>query len=376
MAGTITKRGENSWRLTYDVGRTESGRRIRRTTTFRGSHKEAEKHLTDLVSKRDQGLDVEPQRLTVEQFLAHWLETHNVSEQSKARYRQLIRLHVVESLGGIRLSTLKPLQLQACLTAADKRVSPSTAHDVFTVINMALAPAVRWQLIARNPALAVERPRVEEVDAMRVLTPPEIERLIKAAKGSDLQPLIALALATGIRRGEALALKWPAVDLNAGTITISENARFQPGEGVVYGTPKTKKSRRTITLSADTTAMLRDHRKLQVANQHTWTREWSNDDHLVFTNRVGEPIPLGSFNAHFTKIAEKAGLLPLRFHDLRHTHGTLLAGAGINPKVISDRLGHSDVKFTLNRYVTPTEDHQRAAAEAFSGLLRTARNHG
>lgn len=373
MAGTITKRGENSWRITYDAGRTPEGRRIRRTETVRGSYKDAERRLTERVSERDQGIDVEPNRVTVAEYLDAWLRNHAVSDQSKARYRQLIRRHVLPTLGSLRLRALKPLHLQTCLTKAEANVSASTANDTFTLLNMALAQAVRWQLIARNPALAVERPRIVEENVMRVLGPAEIERLLAAAEGTEFAALIALAIATGIRRGEALALKWPSVDLAAGTITITENARFQPGAGVVYGAPKTKKSRRTIALSADTVAMLREHRKQQVANQDKWRHEWSNDHHLVFTNEVGEPLPLGSFNSRFSKIAAAAGLTPLRFHDLRHTHGTLLAGAGINPKVISDRLGHSDVKFTLNRYVTPTEDHQRAAAEAFSSVLRAAR---
>jgi len=373
MAGTIAKRGDNSWRLAYDVGRTADGRRIRRTETFRGSHRDAEQRLTTLVSQRDQGFDVEPHRLTVEQYLAKWLETHSVSPQSKARYSQLIRRHVLDSIGALRLSKLKPLHIQACIANAETRVSVSTANDVFTLLNMALAQAVRWQLLARNPVSSVERPRLDQQDAMRVLVPSEIERLLAAARGTDLAPIIALALATGIRRGEALALKWPAVDLAAGTITVAESARFETGVGVVYGTPKTKKSRRTIALSADTTEMLRDHRKQQLANQDKWSKEWGNDDHLVFTDFVGQPVPLGSFNARFTRIVAAAGLTPLRFHDLRHTHGTLLAGAGVNPKVISDRLGHSDVKFTLNRYVTPTEDHQRAAAEVFSTLLKATK---
>ncbi len=372
MAGTITRRGENSWRLTYDAGRTPEGRRIRRTETVRGSYKDAERRLTERVSDRDQGIDVEPNRVTVEEFLEKWLHNHGVSVQSKARYRQLIRRHILPSLGSVRLRALRPLHLQTCLTTAETTVSASTAHDVFTLLNMALAQAVRWQLIARNVAHAVERPRPAPHDAMRALTPAEAEQLLRAAEGTDLYGPIALALDTGLRRGEILALKWPAIDLESGLITISENARYQRGEGVVYGAPKTRKSRRTIALSADTVTMLRGHRKRQVANQARWREAWANDHHLVFTNEVGEPLPLGSFNAKFARIVFAAGLGPLRFHDLRHTHGTILAAAGINPKVISDRLGHSDVKFTLNRYVTPTIDHQRAAAEAFSGALRAA----
>lgn len=372
MAGTITRRGNDSWRLRYDVGRDAGGNRIRRSLSVRGSYKDAEQALTAALAQRDQGFDVEPHRLTVEQFLSRWLETHNVTPQSKARYQQLIRRHVLPSIGTVRLTALKPLHVQECLAVAERNVSASTAHDVFTVLHMALGQAVRWQLIGRNAADAVERPHVEETGAMRVLVPSEIARLLAAAEGTDLAPLIELTLVTGIRRGEALALKWPAVDLEAGTLTITENARYQPGVGVVYGTPKTKRSKRVIPLSADTVAMLREHRKAQVERRLQWGPAWANTADLVFTNKVGEPIPIGSFNLRFNKIVAAAGLPACRFHDLRHTHGTLLAEI-TDPKTVSVRLGHSDVKFTLNRYVTPTQDHQRAAAEAFSALLKRAR---
>lgn len=324
MAGTITRRGINSWRLAYDVGRTEDGRRIRRNETFRGSFKDAEQRLTTLVSQRDQGFDVEPHRISVEQYLAKWLEAHAVSPQSKARYRQLMRRHILANLGPLRLSKLKPLHIQSCLTDAEKNVSASTANDVFTLLNMAMAQAVRWQVLARNPVSAVERPRPDPVDKMRVLVPAEITQLLAAADETDFGPLVALALATGIRRGEALALKWPAVDLEAGTITIAESARYAPGTGVVYGTPKTKKSRRVIALSTDTLARLKAHRKHQLERRLHWGSAWSNDANLVFTNDIGEPLPLGSFNLRFNKIVTAAGLGSLRFHDLRHTHGTLL----------------------------------------------------
>lgn len=329
--------------------------------------------MTELLSQRDQGFDVEPHRLTVEQFLTKWLETHNVEPQSRARYEQTIRRHVLPLAGALRLSALKPLHVQTVVSEAERKVSASTGYDVVTVLRMALAQAVKWELLARNPAEAVERPHVEETAAMRVLVPAEIERLVAAAEGSDMAPLIELTLGTGIRRGEALALKWPAVNLDEGTISIVENARFQPGVGVVYGAPKTKKSRRVIHLSSDTVAMLREHRRRQVERRLRWGPAWVDSNDAVFTNEVGEPLPIGSFNRDFNRIVERAKLGGCRFHDLRHTHGTLLVGAGVDAKVVSDRLGHTDVKFTLNRYVTPTEDHQRAAAEVFSALLRKAR---
>jgi integrase len=373
MAGIIRKKGQHSWQLVYDVGRDAEGRRIRRWVTVRGSFKEAEQQLTHLLSQRDQGFDVAPNRLTVEQFLARWLAAHNVTDQSRTRYQQLIRRHILPSLGAMKLAAVKPLHVQSLLTEAEANVSASTAHDVYTLLHTAFAQAVKWQLLGRNPADAVERPRVEEPDAMRVLSADEIEALLAAADGTPFAPVIALALETGIRRGEALALKWPAVDLDAGTIEILENARFVKGRGVVYGPPKTRKSRRVIALSRDTVAMLRAHKRQQNERRLRWGPAWGNSEELVFTNEIGEPRPLGSFNRQFNQLVAGAGIVgAVRFHDLRHTHGTLLAQVA-DPKLVSDRLGHSDVKFTLNRYVNPTHDHQRAAAEAFSALLKRAR---
>ena len=374
MAGSIKRRGLDSWRLTYDVGRNEAGRRIRRTQTVRGSKKEADARLTELLSKRDQGIDVEPNKLTLATFLTQWLQNHQVEPQSRARYEQLIRLHVLPSLGATRITALKPLHIQNLLTSAEQSVSPSTAHDVFTVLNMALAQAVRWQLLVRNPALSVERPKVEPTEAMRVLTPEEIGRLIESCEHHPLGPLVSFSLATGVRRGEALALSWSNVDLVRGAAEIVESARYQPGVGIVYGPTKTKKSRRTVALSNETVETLTAYRSKQNALALKWGPAWGNSRRLVFTHANGEPFSLGSFNRDFAKLVATARIEGrLRFHDLRHTHGTLLAAAGVNPKVVSDRLGHSDVKFTLNRYVNPTHDHQREAAEAFSNLLKRAR---
>ncbi len=256
MAGTITGRGAESWRLSWDVGRDEAGRRIRRTLTVRGSYKDAEKRLTELVSQRDQGIDVEPNKLTLDQFLAHWLKSHKVEPQSRARYQQLIRRHILPTLGATKLATLKPLHIQELLTLAEQKVSPSTAHDVFTLLNMAFAQGVRWQLLARNPADAVERPKGGTADTMRVLSHAEIGQLLSAGESDPLGPVVAFALATGVRRGEALALAWVNLDLDNGTAAILENARYEGGVGIVYGPTKTKKSRRTIALAVVPTSVI------------------------------------------------------------------------------------------------------------------------
>lgn len=142
---------------------------------------------------------------------------------------------------------------------------------------------------------------------MRVLVPAEIERLLAASRGTPLETLIEVALATGMRRAEALALKWSSVDVDGRTLSITENARFEPGQGVTYGPPKSRKSRRTLALSAETTAVLRALRQSQRrASMKLGT--WGNDDDLVFTNEVGEPLALGSFNARFNRIVAAAGL--------------------------------------------------------------------
>ena len=286
MTGSISQRGRNSWRVAYDLGRDGSGRRIRRQETMRGSYKDAEKRLTVLVSQRDQGFDVEPHRLTVAQFLESWLATHKVTAQSKVRYEQIIRRHVTPSIGTIRLLSLKPMHVQGCLTAAGERVSERTARDVFTLLNMAFAQAVRWQLLPRNPADAVERPKASESSAMRVLVPADVARLLNAARDTDWATLISLTVATGIRRGEVLGLKWTALDLETGTMSVSQSARFQAGEGVVYDRPKTKKPQRVIVLSADTTQLLQDYRKLWAERRLRWGPAWMGGHDLVFTNEM------------------------------------------------------------------------------------------
>ncbi len=371
--GSIQKRDVNTWRITYDAPRGDDGRRVRRTFTYKGAFTDAQKALTKVLKDKDDGIDVNPNKQTVEQLLTRWLALHDVQPQSKARYAQLIRLHIVPHLGALRLQGLKPLRVQECIASVGADASASTARDVHLILKMAFKWAVGMQELVMNPANDCKGPKVEDTDVMRVLVPDEIQRLIAAAEGTPFGPLIDLSLATGIRRGEALALKWRTVDLTEGTVSIEANARFEAGTGVVYGTPKTKKSRRTVALSAATVSMLKAHRKQQNERRLKWGQAWGNTEGLVFTDEIGRPIPIGSFNAKFNKFVAKAGITGrVRAHDLRHTHATILAVAGINAAVISDRLGHEKVAFTLDRYVNPAQDAQRAAAEAFSAVLKQA----
>ena len=181
-----------------------------------------------------------------------------------------------------------------------------------------------------------------------------------------------MALETGMRQGEILALQWSAGDLRQGDVQVLRSARYYPGDGIVMGATKTHRSRRHVALAASTTDQLKSHKAAQNEHRLAWGKAWTDND-LVFPGPLGEPYPARDVSRRFSTIVRKAHLEPLRFHDLRHTAASLMLRSGIGPKIVSDRLGHATVAFTLDTYAHVLPDQQKDAAEALSNLLRAHR---
>jgi integrase len=259
----------------------------------------------------------------------------------------------------------KPGQLQyGTLRAAGR--APKTIRNVHGVLSKALGDAERWGLASRNPARladppAVTRPRV------RVWSP-EQTRAFLAAVGSDrLFAVWLLAATTGMRRGELLGLRWADVDFDSGVVRIAQ-ARVRAGNQVVAGEPKTARGRRTIALDPATVAALRQHRKRQ-AEERLLADPSDVDSGLVFTMPDGAPIHPNRFSLWFRTRARAANLPAIRLHDLRHSYATAGLAAGVPPKVMSERLGHATVAFTLDTYTSALPALDKSAAEVVAGLI-------
>ena len=219
----------------------------------------------------------------------------------------------------------------------------------------------------RNPTEYTTRPRVERVETT-VLSPALVQRFLAAAEGTRYEALFALAVMTGMRQGELLGLRWRDVDLETGEIQVRHSLQRIAG-AFEFVEPKSVKSRRPIVLGAKAVEALRRHRVRQTEERLKIGQPWHDLD-LVFTNKIGLPVEITNLTQrHFRPTLRKAGNPTIRFHDLRHTAATLMLGAEVNVKVVSEVLGHSQTAFTMDRYQHVSTAMQRRAAEAVEALL-------
>lgn len=356
-AGHIRPRGPGAWELKYDVGcDPKTGRRITRYATVRGKKSDAQRELRKLLGAIDKGVVAAAGKVTVGDWLKQWIEEarHNVAPKTHERYSEIVHKHLVPALGDLPLAKLAPAHIQAFYSDALKNgrldgrggLSPQTVWHFDRVLNRAMKGARKLRLIPVNPVEDVERPKVEERE-MQTLTDEEATRLLAAASTTRIYVPIVLALATGLRRGELLALHWQDIDLSTGIVEVVRSLE-QTSAGLRFKTTKTKRGKRPVVLPASVLEVLRDHKAKQ-AEERLLLGLGKGD--VVFTRVNGQPISPDSFTSWVARVAKRAGtshIMPV--HGLRHTHITNLLRANVHPKVASERAGHSRVGFTLDRY--------------------------
>lgn len=367
------KRGK-SWYFTIPLPAGPDGKRRQRQKRGFRTKKEAQEACRKALEAL-RSTDPEPvQPPTVAEFLEQWLQhtRRNVSLSSYASYERTVRLHLVPDLGQIRLDQLTPLQIEQAHTAAAERgISPVQIRTNHSRLTTALRRAVRWRLLDRNPAEDVDPPRVprREVgdERVRALSDAEAKRYLQHARGSfRLASLIALA--TGLRRGEVLGLRWQDLDLDAGKLRVRQTVEPPiKGSGLIIGPPKTESSRRDLRIPASLVAELRRARAEQ-AQKRLLGAEWHDHD-LVLCTDQGQPIAPRTLNNWHHDTRRSAELPGLRFHDLRHTHATTLLRDGVDITTVSKRLGHSSVSMTLNVYSHVLPDMQELAAQRADAAL-------
>ncbi len=363
-----------------DLGRDTSGRRRQKWITVRGTRRNAERELARIIHEIETGAFVEPSRMGVGEYLERWLSDHaksRVAPKTFERYAQLIRTHIVPNLGSYRLSQLKRLHSQGFYTTAldhgrkDRRggLSAQTVVHIHRVLRTALKRAVHWQLLARNPADAVEPPRPAKTE-MQAFTEEETAKLFHVAERSTLSVPILIAVTTGVRRGELLALRWTDIDLNRAELTVRRSLQ-QTRDGLTFKEPKTARGRRTVTLTSLAVEALRAHQLNQKMERLRLGPAYEEHG-LVFPKANGQPWPPDSFTSAFAALIRRSDVPRIRFHDLRHSHASQLLRQGVHPKIVSERLGHSTVAITLDTYSHVLPGLQRDVALKLNGALREA----
>lgn len=341
--------------------------------------KEVTEKLIKARSEQQQGMLITEPEQTVAQFLTHWLENtqkESVRPRTYERYEEIIRLHIVPVLGRHQLQKLTAQHLQAFYIKKRKEgLSPTTITVFHGVLHKALDCAMKWNLVSRNVSELVSPPRRERFE-VQPLTAEQAHKLLEVARGHYMEALFYLALATGMRRGELMALKWQDIDFTTNTLHIRRTLSRIPsklsaekGRGFEETEPKTMQSRRSVVIAPFALEVLKRHRARQSEAKLKAGPLWQEHDY-VFCTSVGTHIhPSKDILDQLKKLLKKAGLPDIRFHDLRHTAATLLFNAGVHPKVVQEILGHSQISMTMDIYTHALPNMQQEAMNRLNNII-------
>jgi integrase len=375
MRGSIQRRGDRSWRISIELEPDPlTGRRRRLSETVHGTKRDAEARLAQLVHEHETGISVDPSRMTVAEWLRQWLAQHSprLRETTAGRYRAAVENRLIPALGRMRLQDLRPAHVQALYGRwLDEGLAPATVASCHRILSRALRDAVRLQLVGRAVTEAVmaptERSRHLDLDLDLVA---RVRDIIEA----EPQPWRAvglLILHTGMRRGEVCGLQWSDIDLDRGTATIRRTRTTAYTGRVVEGPPKTRSGARTVPLMPPVVEALREWRRQQLEQRLAAGSAWEGGD-WVLTMDAAAARP-DAVTHWWMRTARRMGV-SIRLHDLRHMAATVMAQAGVPPRVIAEVLGHARASFTLDVYAgSPDLEALRDALGVLARVISAAR---
>lgn len=346
--GSIRRRSDGRWEGRYW---TPDGYR---RSVFGRTQSETARKLGRKLEEREQGIEPPTAQETVAGYLRGWLAgiQPTLRPQTFAAYERLVRLHLIPQLGRTRLLELRPLRVQQLYARLlQQGLDPKTVRNVHGVLHRALEQAVRWRQLSTNVADLVDPPRLVRKE-LRVLDAEQVRRLLAAAQGDPLEALYTLALSLGLRQGELLGLRWQDLDLEVGSLRV--NASVERASGLL-AEPKTQSSRRQIRLSPRLLGVLRRHRERSGPVLPTA---------FLFPRADGSPLSASTLYHRWRALTVRAGVPQIAFHGCRHTAATQMLERGVNPKTVSQVLGHASFSITADIYahVTPWMEDQAAAA--------------
>ena len=364
-SGNILERSPGVFLVRY---RDNAGKR--HNETVRGNRKKAEAVLTERRTSLETGSFSGKKKLTVGAYLQDWLETYavtNCTAKTVQGYKQSINCYT-GPVSGITLQKLDATHIQPIYAGMIKRgLSNRSVDALHKALSIAFNTAVKQGTIKRNILDAVIAPKVikKEVEVWDTETRAKAMKILRESQYGDFYQL---GLMTGMRRGELAGLKWASVNLASKHLQVVNTLQRITGQGLMNGQPKTERSRRSIALSPDTVSLLHEIRGKQMTQQLQVADAWT-DSGYVFTHPDGMPIDPNLATRAFKKVVATSGLPKLTIHGLRHTHATILLEQGVNPKVVSERLGHASVATTMDIYSHVLPDMQEKAALAIDAAL-------
>jgi integrase len=375
MKGHIRRRGAESWEIKFDLGTDPAtGKRLTRYHSFRGTKREAQDECARLLAQRDGALNVEASKISLAAFLDRferdWLPGH-VSARTAQRYAELLG-HVRPRLGNVAIQKLKPVHLSELYATLlregrdGRGHAPRTVGHVHRVLHRALGQAKQWGVVKENVANTVAPPRVPATE-IAILRPGEAKAVLDALRGKSLYLIAAMALATGMRRNELLALRWLDVDLDKASLRVELSLEQTAKHGLRFKAPKTRHGRRTIALPSHIVQELRAHWRAQQEQRMALGLGKAPADSQVLATFDGKPRSPNAVTKEWTLAMAKAKLPQVTLHSLRHTHASMLIASGMDVLTISRRLGHASPTITLGVYghlIANTDDKAAAIMDA------------
>jgi integrase len=387
MKGHIRRRGEQSWELKFDVGRDPlSGARKMAYHSFRGTKRQAEAKLAELITSVGKGGYVARSSVTVSKHVTaridQWEALGNITPKTAERYRELATNQIAPHLGAKPVQKLAAADIEqwhATLKNFGRKdgkggLSGLTIRHAHRLLSKALKEAARHDLVIRNVAAAEPPPKVAR-EEITILTDEQVRSVVTALAGTPLFPPVMIALFTGLRRGEILALRWQHVDLDNKIIAVRE-AMEETKVGLRFKESKSDSGQRDVALPDIVVDVLREHRRQCLQMRLALGLGKITGDTLLFSRLDGGPRSPNTFSKDWAKHAAGLGLAEITFHALRHTHASHLIGAGVDVVRISKRLGHSSPTVTLDTYAhlfARREDKSAAAINDAVAALLTAR---
>jgi integrase len=389
--GSIYKRMRNGRHVGYigAISYTDEAGKPKRHMVYGRTRAVVREKLNKARDRLDARAAVKDSTRTLADWLAHWrittLAASDRKESTRELYANLCRRHLEpEPFGAIRLDKLKPSDVEALVLAMRARTKPdnrteadpnpepvralsdATIRQTYTVLRASLDGAVRDGLLARNPAAAVKRPGINRKEAKHASTV-DVNKLLLCADGLRYRNVLVLIAATGLRRGEALALHWSDLDLDAEGLVV-RGTLGRVGGKLVITAPKTDRSRRTVPITPPLVAMLRAHRAVQETERLAAANQWQ-DHGLVFASEFGTPVDPRNILRTIQIAAQKAGMSNIGVHTLRHSAAVAWLESGVHIKAVADLLGHSSIAITGDIYGHTSDGTARAAVEGLTGRL-------
>lgn len=361
--GSIFKRKDGRWVAQVTI----QGNKISKYFKTQG---DARKWLLTIRTQIIDGLNLAGAQTTLKDFLEHWMKSYasSVRPNTFISYKGVIYNHIIPTLGKIKLKDLRTDQIQALYNLeSEKGVSPKMVQYVHSVLRRAMNFAVRWGLVVRNPVVGAIRPKTIKKE-MKILDGDQVRIFLSAAKETRYEALFWVAVSTGLREGEILGLKWSDLDWRSRHMQIRRQLQRQYCKGLILTEPKSAAGKRMIVLSSATISVLHQHFDQQQEEKMIAMDKWQEND-LIFPSKIGTYLDPSNMWQSFKDTLKRAQLPDIRFHDLRHTAASLMLMQGTHPKIVQERLGHSDIALTLNTYSHVIPTMQEEAAEKMDEIL-------